>query len=353
MSELKVVHLLGGLFPSGMERMLASAARDFEAEGISCIIVGQGSEHPFYEALIDTGYEVRIIPSVRTLAGCRALAQILLQQRPHIVHIHTESAFLPAVLTSYLSGRPRLVRTIHSVFRPQGKASYSRRIQGLVADRFIARFVSPSPDVAKNELYWKRDSQIIYNWVSSDYISAGLNQSHVRNPLHAVLVGNCATVKNHEFALAYLLANGYTVAHHGNEAHASPQELRMLDDLADDGRLQYRGTEAPLASLQSAGVFVLPSLHEGMSVALAEAIAAGTPCLVADSIGLSWAKGIDGVEHIALDDRNEWARVFPGSGYVPVGGSNPAPDLSPQRGAAEYSQLYRRILVGSGHHTQN
>lgn len=348
MSALKVVHLLGGLYPSGMERMLASAAGEFEEQGVKGVIIGQGPAHPFHSALVEAGYAVHIIPRVRSVAGCRALRKVLQRERPDIVHIHTESAFLPAVVSSRFSSSAPIVRTFHSVFRPRGRALISRRFQGFLADKLVARFVSPSPDVADNEARWGRDSQLIYNWVSSEYIEAGVSDSTPsRDPHLATLVGNCAQVKNHEMALRLLLANGYSVAHHGDESHASQEEVKMLDELAGAGRLQYRGAGAPLASLSRSGVFVLSSLHEGMSVALAEAIAVGTPCLVADSTGLSWAKGINGVQHIPLESEADWSSALPKNGYTPVTGFEDAPDLSPKRGAAEYANLYRSIANNS------
>lgn len=348
MSGLRVLHLLGPLYPSGMERMLASAFDEFKDEGISGVIIGQGPAHPFYSALVEAGYAVHIIPRVRTLAGFLALQKVLRRERPDVVHIHTESAFLPAVVGSRLATSAPIVRTIHSVFRPNGAALISRRLQGFLADKLVARFVSPSPDVADNEARGGRNSELIYNWVSSEYIEAGLKDlSGKRDAQLATLVGNCAQVKNHEMALRQLLAAGYSVAHHGDESHASPEEVQMLDELARAGRLQYRGTDAPLESLRRSGVFVLSSIHEGMSVALAEAIAVGTPCLVADSTGLSWAKGINRVQHIPLENHEGWKFALPRTGYVPVAGLAGAPDLSSKRGVAEYAHLYRRVTEKS------
>jgi glycosyltransferase involved in cell wall biosynthesis len=344
MKTLKVVHLLGGLYPSGMERMLSSAAEDFRNQNVEAVIIGQGPTHPFMPSLVEAGYGVHIIPRVRTLAGFKALQKVLRSERPDIVHIHTESAFMSAVFSSRLVSPAPIIRTIHSVFRPNGRALISRRIQSFLADRFVAQFVSPSPDVAENEAKMGRNSQVIYNWVSSEYIEAGLNDSILdRDPRLATLVGNCAPVKNHEMALRHLLASGYSVAHHGDESNASPEEVLMLDELALSGRLEYRGTDAPIESLRRSGVFVLSSLHEGMSVALAEAIAAGTPCLVADSTGLSWAKGIDSVQHISLENQEDWASALPESGYAVTSGSGDALDLSSKRGAAEYGRLYHRL----------
>lgn len=347
MSALKIIHLLGSLYPSGMERMLVSAAADFASHDMEIVIVAQGRTHPFQQALVDAGYRVHIIPRVRSWPGTRQFYQVLRRERPDVVHIHTESAFLQAVGAIRFSGSAPIVRTVHSVFRPQGKARMSRRIQAFLADRFVARFISPSPDVARNEAGWGRASSVIFNWVSGEYLEreSGFAEPK-RDPLLAVMVGNCAHVKNHEMALRSLLANGYRVAHHGDEANASPEERHLLDELYQAGRLVYRGAGAPLQALRQAGVFVLPSFHEGMSVALAEAIACGTPCLVADSTGLSWAKGIDGVQHIPLDMR-AWTSALHPSGYTPMRGEAAPPDLSPARGAAEYSEVYRSAIASA------
>lgn len=339
---------MGALFPSGMERMLASAASEFKSEGVKGVILGQGSNHPYHSSLSEAGYVVHTIPTVKSLRGFLSLYRVLSKERPDVVHIHTESAFFLTVLASRVAGRARIIRTIHSVFRPEGRAAVSRRVQALLADKFVSRFVAPSPDVAENEVAWHRQAEVIYNWVSSEYIELGmLAKQDSRNALLAVLVGNCATIKNHEMVLRHLVANNYEVAHHGDEAHASSNERQMLDDLSETGRLRHRGTGAPLESLRSCGVFVLPSLHEGMSVALAEAIASGSPCLVADSIGLSWAKGIRGVQHISLENESEWASALSESGYRPVGGFASIPDLSAARGASEYARLYRDVIRSS------
>jgi glycosyltransferase involved in cell wall biosynthesis len=346
MGQVRVVHLLGALYPSGMERMLVSAANEFASQDVRALVVGQGSVHPFHRALIEADYEVALIPKVRSLRGMLALYRVIRDYAPDLVHIHTESAFLQAVLVAKLSCRVPIVRTIHSVFRPSGRARISRRVQAFFADRFVASFVAPSPEVVENETAWNRSSRLIFNWVSREYIEEGSRSAAIeRNPKIAVLVGNCAPVKNHELALNALTSNGYIVAHHGSEQGASGVERDLLDNLARERRLKYRGREAPLESLREAGVFVLPSLHEGMSVALAEAIAAGTPCLVADSTGLSWAKGIAGVQHIELSS-DAWAEALPEAGYEPLPGKVPKPDLSPARGASEYSALYRTLVLG-------
>ena len=67
---MKVVHLLASLRPSGMERMLVSAAPGTSPQaGVESVVVGQGLDHPFAGELRDAGYSVRTIPRVKSAEG--------------------------------------------------------------------------------------------------------------------------------------------------------------------------------------------------------------------------------------------------------------------------------------------
>lgn len=343
MRRITVLHLMGSLRPSGMERMLVSAAPYFNSLGISGIVVGQGPTHPFAPDLEAAGYGVLTIPSLRSFSGMSAYSQLLKLHSPDIVHIHSESAFAVSTLLSKFIGRMPLVRTVHNVFTPRGRSRYSRKFQAIVADRNISQFICPSSDVACNERNFGRSPRTIMNWVADEYSSI----SSVGDPMSAVLVGNCSPVKNHELALRALVKNGYSVAHHGDEQDASDEEVKLLDALADGGKLLARGTTPPLDSLKRAGVFVMPSLHEGMPVAFAEALSMNVPCLVSDSPGLAWSKETVGVEHLPLD-QERWEAALPSSGYVPAKGSRPSPDFRARRGANDYANVYFSLLTFPG-----
>lgn len=338
MRKIQVLHIMGPLRPSGMERMFVSAAPYFNKNGIDGVILGQGSIHPFAEELRNAGYKVSTIPSLRSIKGLWALRSAFRSYRPDVVHIHAESAFAASTLLAKACTRAPIVRTVHNVFRPVGKARLSRVLQGFLADRFIAKFIAPSPDVANNERLFGRSPVTILNWVADEYNREG----SMSNSKLAVIVGNCSQIKNHEMALHSLVKNGYKVAHHGDERTASAVELGLLNALEERGDLVSRGTSAPLHSLKQAGVFVMPSLHEGMPVAFAEALASGVACLVADSPGLAWARDTDAVEHIQLT-QEDWDNSLPESGYVRQIGQNPTPDFTAERGAQDYASLYFSI----------
>ena len=85
---MRVIHFLASLRPSGMERMLVSAAPYFAIAGIDSVIVGQGEDHPYADELNAAGYRVRTVPGINWIRGYRAWARLLREEEPDVVHIH-------------------------------------------------------------------------------------------------------------------------------------------------------------------------------------------------------------------------------------------------------------------------
>lgn len=334
--RLRVIHVLGPLRPSGMERMLVAAAPYF-AEKAESIVIGQGPENPFASELQSNGYDVRIVPPIRSARGMLALSSLFRMSAPDVVHIHSESAFLFSVLCSRLwAPRARIVRTVHSIFLPRGWAYFSRTLQALLADRLVDRFIAPSPEVATNELRWNRSCRTIFNWVSDSFYSVQDRQQEMNL---ALLVGNCSSVKNHELALRALTKTNLKIAHVGSERGASTQEQALLDQLDNSGRLVHRGAADPLPFLLRASVYLLPSRAEGMGVSLAEALCVGVSSIVADVVGLRWAKGLPGVRHIPNNEEN-WIEALTESSNERATSHLPVPDFRAERGTREYLKVY-------------
>lgn len=334
---------MGPLRPSGMERMLVSAAPFFKSSDVSSVVVGQGDDHPFRPRLEAAGYQVESIPSLRSARGAHELWSVLRRVRPDVVHIHAEGAFAVSVSVAR-SALPaaRIIRTVHSIF-PSG--ALSRRVQSLIADRFVAEFVAPSPDVATSEEGLGRNCRTIFNWVDGAFFDV----SGTRRPRDgayqtAIIVGNSSAIKNHELALEAVMASTVKLHKYGAEDGASAREIEMLDALQDQGRLLHRGPGDPLQALLDSDVFLMPSLREGMGVALAEAIVVGVDCIVNDVQGLQWARGLPGV-HMVEGDPGAWKRALLEGSSVDEVSRAPGRniDFSPSRGAGEYVQLYRAV----------
>lgn len=347
---MKIVHLMGSLRPSGMERMFLSAAAHFQASGLESTIVGQGTIHPFAPQLVDAGFRVESIPSLKTSAGAKAWFALLRSERPDVIHIHTEGAFIVSVLTAKgaLPSTP-IVRTIHNVFAPSGKARLSRKLQGFAADRAVSRFIAVSPDVQDNEESFGRNSRLIFNWVDDKFFAVRdfrAENGRAATP-SAVIVGNSSAIKNQGLALRAVQRSSLKLYFHGDESGATSEEVCILNALEAEGRLLHRGIADPSTSLALGSVFLLPSRHEGMPIALSEALVAGVPAVVNDAPGMQWAKEFPNVS-VVPDSQADWDAAV--SKVTGIGGRSlrDVPDLpvdlSSSRGAREYVDMYEGLV---------
>lgn len=339
---MKIMHLMGPLRPSGMERMFLSAAADLQAATES-VIVGQGDAHPFAQELIDAGYRVEKISPLKSIDGTKEWIELLREERPDVVHIHTEGAFVLAVLAAKLAiPKTPVLRTVHNVFRPRGRARLSRKIQGFVADKFVSQFIAVSPDVQVNELDYDRNARLILNWVDDRFYTVR-KRSNDAAPITAVIVGNPSPIKNHLLALLAVEATSIDLYYHGDERGANAEEINALDRLDRAGRLRHRGVGDPLTSLKDGSVFLMPSRHEGMPIALSEALVAGLPAILNDAPGMQWARTFPNVIMIS-DEQETWNKAL--ANLNDLGTHNydyetelPL-DLSAARGARELIETY-------------
>ena len=328
-----MLHLLGALRPSGMERMLVSAAPHWDTR-LRHTLIGQGDIHPFRDTLESAGYRVLSIPSLRTRAGGHGLRQVIAAERPDVVHIHSEGASLRSALSARHTAL--VMRTVHNVFPVRGRASWSRRAQAALGDSHVGKFVAPSPDVAENERRIGRDPEVIYNWIADEFFTTEVSQGIGD---YAVIVGNASPIKNQALALRALVELGIPVAHVGDLGRASGEEIALLRALESRGLLLHSGPGDPIEWLPEAGAYLMPSRHEGMGVALAEALALGIPALVGDTPGLRWARALPGVSSLALEVA-EWIEAIPRAFALGRDPQREHPDFSARRGAREYGALY-------------
>ncbi|WP_104192019.1 glycosyltransferase [Cryobacterium sp. Y82] len=346
--KLRVLHLLRELNPSGMERMLVSAASDFSRLGVRGFVVGQGRKHPFADELQRAGYAVTLLNGpVTGRHSRRQLRKLVRQEQIDVIHVHTEGDYLRTVLAcvaAFGSQRPCIVRTVHNVFDARGRWFLSRWIQAAVADRFVRAIIAPSPDVTANEHRFGRNTRTILNWVDDAFFAVGARRDAGARapftPLLGLLVGNCSAIKRHGLYLQAAIAAGHSVMHLGSEERSGDAERKFLNDLEASGQLFTRGVKSPVAALGRADYFAMPSSVEGMGVALAEAIVSGVPCLVSASPGLHWAHGIPGVVMVP-DTPEAWQKAV----LSPPTEAVVSPfDFTSARGASEYVGVYRTAV---------
>lgn len=352
----RVLHILSGLYPSGMERMLVSAAPYWKEAGWQADIIGQGKDHPFAENLTSAGYRVDYVRWLRTAAGLGDLARLLRASRPDVIHLHTEEAHGPVSLVARATlPNVGLVRTVHGMFRFRGVTVPRRRLQHTMARLARTRHVAPSQDVADNEREnWGLTCQVIENWVADEFSQdsqVDRGPTAVEEPLRVAMVGNCSEVKNHPVVLrAALGLPGVVIVHVGGTSGQTEGERVLVRQLEGQSRLEMLGPRTDVTPiLENAQVFAMPSRREGMGVALAEALCRGLPCLISDAPGLRWAAHEPGV--LVARDTSDWVAILrrlsddeafrsATACAAQAGTASQRERFSARRGVGEYATVY-------------
>jgi glycosyltransferase involved in cell wall biosynthesis len=299
--EMKILHVLNSLQPSGAETMLRLAAQPMLDRGMVLEVLSVGDRVGSYAStLAEAGYRVHHIPLQPVGSFLQAYARLLRRGRYDVVHVHPERAnvLLAGFARSY--GRAGVVRTVHSNFSFAGRLRLERRVHRAILRRMGVVHVAIGESVAASE--WERFKnptvtilntfdEVRFSAVTSEVRRAARKAMDIHPETFVVsVVGNCGSVKNHEAAisaLALLDLPDVQLLHVGLEDEASSRERQLADELGVLERIRFLGFVDDVPSvLHASDCFVMPSLYEGFGIAALETLGCGIPAVLADVPGL-------------------------------------------------------------------
>src|SRR5438045_2743105 len=306
---LRVAQLIASDGPGGAERVVAQLARGLQAGGGSSVVfLPKNGEGWLAGELRGSGVDIDHFRLTRPVspACARSLAAAFVRHGVSIAHSHE---FSMAVYGAWAS---QLVRIPHVITMHGGRyyAGHLRRRLALrAAIAFSRRTVAVSERLARDlsrDLLVSRDRIItIPNGVPFAPAEGAAFREELRiRPEDRLLVsvGNLYPVKGHQHlidAVALLIGRHPTlhvaISGRGQLADALAARARALG-LADRVHLLGLRLDVP-AILAAADLFVLPSLSEGLPLALLEAMFARCPIVASDvgEIGTALARGDAGV----------------------------------------------------------
>jgi glycosyltransferase involved in cell wall biosynthesis len=293
---LRFAHLIESDGPGGAERVMASIVAELQAAGSENLVIAPATgEGWIARELIRTGAQVQLFHSKgrTSVAFVRWLADTLRRHRSSLVHSHE---FTMAAFGAWAA---RLARVPH-LFTMHGSRYYAARLQRRIALGLAARFSSSVVSVSQTlgrhlaRDLWIRPSRIVT--IPNGVRPVPIIQSSLREELQlgnsdqlVVAVGNLYPVKGHAYlleALALLATRcpGLHVAVAGRGEREEALRARAHELHVSD-RFHLLGLRADIGNvLAGTDVFVLPSLSEGVPLALLEAMLAGRP-VVASAVG--------------------------------------------------------------------
>ncbi|MFK4226649.1 glycosyltransferase [Streptomyces sp. NPDC019890] len=307
-TELSRVSLMiGQLGLGGAEKQVVMLARGLVAHGIETTLLLLSGRGPREEELagsgvtiVSLGYRGITRPWVdlrRTLsdtaAALRAFARLvahLRRARPQVLHAFLFHCYIAAAPAARLARVPVCVAGRRSLgtFKEGRRAQLAvERVTTGMTDFVVANAHAVAEEALRQEGLPRDKIAVIHNGMEErDFRVAA--PAHLATDLPVVLcVANLRTYKGHEYlldAMCRLQQRGHrcTLVLIG-EGPQRPDLERQAQRLGIDVRLLGHRTDVP-AFLARADVVVLPSLEEGLSNAVMEAMAIGRP-VVATSVG--------------------------------------------------------------------
>lgn len=301
----RILHIIKGLARGGAEQLLVSQAPylhedSFEYE-VAYLLPDQNA---LVGELESSGLPVHCLSGARGAGWIGRLRRMVKGRDIDLVHVHSPYAAVGARLGLWHArSRPRLVYTEHSVWDFYHRATYwgnlltypqsdhvfavSEHVRASIRYPRPLRFLRMPP---VETLYHGLDPSAVHRWASSDGVREELGVSP-----DAPLVGTVANFrawKGHDILLAAAVRVKrvipevrFVLVGHGpleSDIRRRARELRLDDTVIFTGARN----DAPRVA-GAFDVFALPSLSEGLAIALIEAMALGRPAVVTRVGGLT------------------------------------------------------------------
>ncbi|MDL2345033.1 glycosyltransferase [Deinococcus sp. MIMF12] len=323
---LRVLHLTGTLDRGGVESWLVNLlgqVRPTEAR-MDLLVVSPDPRPGDLDRLVwGLGGRVFQAPSTRRpLAFVAALRRHLREYGPYdVIHSHIHHFGGLALLVARLAGVPVRVATSHLDSRREdaaagrGRRLYLRAMEAALGAGVTHRLaVSAEAAAALFGPRWREwGTRLVTLGVNLDAVRAARGEADTTRrelglPSGEPVIGHVGQFrpqKNHSFLLDVFAAY---LERHG------PAQLLLVGDGAERSGIEARVRELGLKGcvhlvgsrpdvprlLWAMDVFVFPSTHEGLSLALLEAQAAGLPAVVSDGVPLDRRMRLEAVEVLGL-----------------------------------------------------
>ena len=309
MNRVRLLHIVGGSSFGGAAKIILRLAARMKAEGWETDILS--TDPVFAEAARQLGIGVIGLDVIRReirpwwdLRGLMRLYRFLRHERYDVVHTHTSKAGFVGRLAAWLAGVPAILHTVHG-FAFHERTPRATRAFYSTLERLASRWCDRIVAVTEFHRRWALELSIcaerkivtIPNGIArpepckSPRPAAELRREWKAQPgdLTILTVGRLAPEKGleHLIEAACILrriGQGFRVVLAGDGPLRAQLE-RLAESLRVTDCVNFLGHRDDIADLLAAcDLVVLPSLREGLSIALLEAMAAAKP-IVATRIG--------------------------------------------------------------------
>ena len=297
--KINVIHLVDELTIGGLEKILTTIVLNLDRKkyNVSVWCLREGGF--FANKLVKEGIDVKIlhISTSRNPLSIHKLYKLLKSRKFDIIHTHAYSAGTIGRISAFLAGVPVIISHNHSVYDYYNKYyHFVEWLLCLITDKIICvsdivrKFTNETQRINANKLI------TIHNGIDSVCSVTGKEASDIRKELgiphnHSIIC-TIAHMEEHK-GIKYLLESASLLLQSRNDISfllvgegALKEELKRLStDLKIEKNVIFTGERSNIPEILSlTDIFVLPSLREGLGLAILEAMACGKP-VIATNVG--------------------------------------------------------------------
>lgn len=320
MSEpIRVLHIIGGMYPGGMENFIMNLYRNIDRNEIQFdFIIHQKKENDYTEEIERLGGRVYLLPRLtrKPVSNLRKIYRLVKKEHYPIVVRHTANALVaPQLLAAKWAGAVTVCHS-HSETDPQIRL---HRL-GQIVLRRAADFRFACSPKAGEWMFGKQSFEVVHNAIDIPRFAYQKEKADkIRQEFHLEgkhiygNVANFAECKNHTYLLKIyrriIDRDPDAMCFCLGEGDLRPKIEEEIRELHLEDRVILTGIRSDVEDFMSCmNVLIFPSVFEGLPLTLIEAQAAGLPALISDTITREVIVSEGLVEQLSIEaDPDVWA----------------------------------------------
>jgi len=299
---MKILHVNTHVNIGGIGQYIVSLTKVLRRKGVECFVASSGgdlraelirSDIRHIHLDIDTKFEF----GPKVFCAASSLAQVIKDEKIDLLHAHTRVSQVVSSLASQ-SAAIKYITTCHGYFKPR----LSRRLFDTWGEKVVAISDAVSKHLKNDFKVKAKRIEVIYNGVdvnrfskiySADEISRAKRSLGLHSKCKVVgTMGRLSSVKGQKFLIeAMKEVRSKTSDVQCLIIGSGPEEAALKSQaksLGVEDRVVFTGAAYMDIALYLScmDVFVLPSIKEGLGLALLEAMSSGRPCIASATGGI-------------------------------------------------------------------
>ncbi len=306
---IKVLYIVDAMTYMGTQTHIAAMMRGHDKSRFKPYLLCLQEKGPLGEILESEGYPVtaydlKRVYAVKAARSYLRLIPFLRREGIDVVHSYLFSAQFYGVPAARLAGVPLVIagRRIMGVYWRARKYAAARRISNLLSDLLVANSYAVKDFVVREEGVAQGKVRVVYNGVDAERFCpppSGI-EGRTGEPITVGYVGSLSAAKQVDVLLRaakrlppgcpafriQIIGKGLRKSHPRWEGKTDLRIKSLAEELGLMGRVEFlEPVERIENHIKKMDIFVMPSVSEGMSNAVLEAMATGLPVLATDSGG--------------------------------------------------------------------